>query len=182
MAPKLILFLCLIIVFILVYFLILPDYQAVKEIRAKIKQTKILISQEGILKERFSNLANKYQERKDDFTKLNEIMPEEREYLLLLVQFRNLASEQGVIQSGLSIGGIQAASGGEKTNLGKVPISLNITGSYSSIKSYLRALESNLRLTDVTNLSFSPTQREKAPTEGVSIYSLGIQANVYSLQ
>lgn len=111
-----------------------PAYQQFKNLQAnnKTKQQEFL-HQQKILQES-KNLAN--------IDKLDKILPDKPEIPELIVQLEALASENGMILKSINF------------NKDKLTAQVQLAGKYQAFKKYLQALESNLRLLDITNLSF----------------------------
>jgi len=63
--------------------------------------------------------------------------------------------------------------------LGKLDINFSVSGQYESIRDFLRALESNVRVTNVTNFEFSSMSKADRGSSSVSLYTLQLVAQMY---
>jgi len=110
---------------------------------------------------------NKLQENAD-LLRIRETLPNDPGIPDLLIQIQALSSNTGVAMSNFSF---QSLDGGNKSLLSAsdaslsgdiakgdfstIKISMGITGVYSSIKSFIKAVENNLRIMDITSLKLT---------------------------
>lgn len=112
---------------------------------------------------------------KTDLEKLNQMMPISSDTGGILVSLEKIAQDRGVrlkkaefkIDNDKGVKVIQAANSLFNT----INLSIVVSASYDSFKSFLDALEKNTRIMDVTNISFSVGQ--------TNLYEFIIQADAY---
>ncbi len=121
----------------------------------------------------------------EDIKKIEIMLPSEKFYEELFVQLESIVLKNGLLLTSIEISPEElpsgkegadavktrnnqpeknkAASAGLPEEITKVKIAMNVAGvDYLSLKNLLNALEKNLQLTDITNLSFSPDQKSAA--------------------
>lgn len=148
-------------------FVLAPKQEASEEEVGKItderEQTYLSLKGELARLEELSLVFNSIEKKNID--KLEKILPKKIELEELMKQMEVI-----VIQNGLFLTSISVSEGAQLTNeIGTANISINIVGtSYTGFKTLLRTLENNLRLLDVTELSFSPDA--KSTTLAITAY------------
>jgi len=63
--------------------------------------------------------------------------------------------------------------------LGKLQLNFSVSGSYESIRDFLKSLESNVRVTNVTNFDFSSASATGDKAVAAGTYSMQIVAEMY---
>lgn len=121
----------LILVFILIfYFLSWPAYQQIQNTKKLIKIKQDALDTLQMLKELPA------------LDKIDKILPDNPKIPELLVQLESLAQTHGMILKSIDF------------NKDELTAKMQIAGTYQNFKKYLKAVENNLRLLDITNLSF----------------------------
>ena len=87
-------------------------------------------------------------------------LPSRAEVPEILIQISSLASQNGLVLKKINFG-----TAGQTGSGGYVPIdiTLQIAGNYEALKTFIVAIEQNLRIIDVENLSFSVSQDSDDP-------------------
>jgi len=111
--------------------------------------------------------------RADDINKFSAIVPSRKSVPELVSSIQALASQNGLQLTGLSLGSDASRT---KDSYEVQSIDLGLSGYYPSFKSFLNALESNLRVIDITTIDANPA------TENSPIISFRIKANAYYLK
>jgi len=63
-----------------------------------------------------------------------------------------------------------------------VALTLSLNGTYESFKTWLEAVETNIRLMDITNISFSgvkTTPTERGSGAGFNFFNFSVALNLY---
>lgn len=94
----------------------------------------------------------------------------------LAFQLNRQAAESGVILKAIVVADPPAAQEGTSGVLFAVPITLQLEGSYTTLKAFLVNVEQSLRIFDVTKISIISTETEE---EGDSVFSFEISGNAY---
>lgn len=115
---------------------------------------------------------------KNQLENFNQILPSNPDFAGLFVQLQNLASANNLVLSNVNFNESVSDSEGEDKKLEgikKIGIGLNVAGagegSYEQLKSFIAALENNLRLFDIQAVYFNP---------GSPNYSLTLTAYYFS--
>ena len=163
--------LLLLILLVGYFFILLPEYNRISNQLNSAETTQILKQKNyqqylGQLEQ----LNNVYDNIKpEDFTKINDLLPDTPESEQLMVEIQKIVNDNGYILTSLTVepddNSISVATDAKqladsdisKKSLGQVKISLGLTGvNYEGLKNLLTVFEKNLRLLDVTQLSWSP--------------------------
>ncbi len=97
----------------------------------------------------------------EDRDKLQKALPDNIENVDLIININNIALQHNMKIKNARIGDPTAvdktSAGPSLTKYGTVSLSFTVSTSYDEFQSFMKDLESSLRLVDVTNLSFSPS-------------------------
>lgn len=146
----------------------LPSYNKFVSFREEIdKQNNSLIEKKELVAN-VNQLKQVYDSRKDEVKRVYYAIPAKRDIPGLIVQFEALASENGLILENINLGKIKT----ERSKLGEIEspeetyksldITLKLAGNYLAFKSFLQALEFNVRLMDINLISFSSIETEES--------------------
>lgn len=158
--------------FLVVWLVLWPTWAGISAARSEISAKQDTVGLEKQVVEKLNSINQVLDTQKTNVERLEQAIPtvESRPEILSIME--NLASQNGLSMSGVSIDAPSedtvAARGGRAaavaTSLKKVSVSAKVTGTYGSFKNWLNAVEKNLRITDVTKISFSIS--EKKTSEG----------------
>lgn len=163
----------LILVFVAVLFLLdLPIYNKVTFLRGETKGREDLLKEKEELLAKVNQLKGIYENRQDEIKRVYYVLPQEKDIPSLIVQFEALASENGLILEKIDFFKKAVKTAGEteketgviepRKDYETLEIVLGLNGSYQSFKSFLEALESNIRLMVIKSIDFtSETKKEK---------------------
>ncbi len=137
-----------------------PRYQA---LQTKISEQKQLVEANEkaarLRAERDRLLTDRKLIRVDDETRLEKMLPNSVENVGLVIDIDNIASRYGMNIRNTKVSEIgsraNATIGPDSKKYGSIALSFTITSDYNTFISFLRDLESSLRLVDITALSFS---------------------------
>ncbi|HCC60060.1 MAG: hypothetical protein A2402_01355 [Candidatus Staskawiczbacteria bacterium RIFOXYC1_FULL_37_43] len=158
---------CLFIVLLLIFFLVVPQYNVFKDLRVELGKKKAEYNAEY---EYFSEIAKNYsqiQALEQDIEKIDDALPIGYNFGNLIYYFQNQALADGMIIKSMFLSKSSSA-GAKKTNysyesesgeskmpqMNEIGFSLNMTGSYSSLENFIVSLEKSARLFEVKNISF----------------------------
>ena len=168
----------LIVLVVIIMFLDLPAYNKVGFLKNEIEKYEQFLEEKKELLVKVGQLKEIYESREEEINKVYYVLPPSADIPNLIVQFEALASENGLILGNLSFSQVETAKktgkvtwGGEAEETTAVEVealgtyqnlevSLSLTGSYQSFKSFLKALEHNIRLMDIKSISFSSAKAE----------------------
>lgn len=177
---KNIIILILILAFIgVVVFLNIPKVQGILSLRRQIEQQKELFSEKQGLLAKTDKLSQFYKENQEDLEKANYILPSGQDLPNLIVGLENMAFGSGLILEGVDFS--TSEQSGEllegqvkKKDYKILDISLKVTGDYLSFESFLKKLGENIRLIDITSLTFS-----KQEGESPQFFNFNLQIKTY---
>jgi len=94
-----------------------------------------------------------------DLEKFNKILPDEYPTEVLFGELEEIITQSGFIISNISITPAGLVADDASGTVGSLSINLSLSAvNYSGLKSLIRKLENNLRLLDIQNINFSPTE------------------------
>jgi len=172
-----------------VLFLDIPMVQEVLNINKEAKYQQELLAQKTDFIRTVEKLMEKYKNNQEILQKLDSILPNNKDIPNLLVQIEALANDSGIVFNDMAISAAEekasskaqevrtgeVSQGNLPTGYSAVSISLKLSASYESFKSFLRAVENNLRLVDVDSISFSNQAKE----EGNNVFDFEMVLKTY---
>lgn len=135
------------------FYLLKPKYQSLKGISGLIAgNLKISLQAKKEYFENLSDLEEFYDNlNEEDKEKLEQILPFEKDLPNLFVHFESL-----VKQSGLKLNSIDFSEGSVKEIIKILDVKLSLTGGdYLTFKKFLDRLEKDIKIIDITSISFS---------------------------
>jgi Tfp pilus assembly protein PilO len=172
------------------YFLVWPAFQEMMLGRDDLAAWQQKLAQAQESKKKLGELETKYQSVQDEEDRILQALPPSEDIPGLLIQMEALASQNGLIMNSLNFiyppsdtgarvnvseteESIAATGSSLPAGVKVLSVNLNLNGNYSSLKNFLKAAENNLRLTDVSKISFSQTDTGSESgilTIGLSVY------------
>jgi len=162
----------LIIISVLAFiFFIKPEYENITVLKNDISVYEGYINDSTTLQEVKDSLVSSYksisQENKE---KLNKLLPDEVNNIKFVLEIENLASDYNLSVKNVNFESIESSSESkngvsisksdeENLSYGKFPIEFTISGSYESFALFIKELETNLRLVDVEEVTFSSSNK-----------------------
>ncbi len=158
-----------------VLFLNIPMVQKTLNLKKEIKYQQEQLNQKIDFINTVEKLMDKYENNQDILKKLDLILPNNKDIPNLLVQIEALANGSGVVLNDLAITVSDEKTGSKAqevrtgetaqektpTDYKVVGISLKLTAGYESFKNFLKAVENNLRLVDISSIGFTSQSSEK---------------------
>jgi len=148
-----------------------PAYQTVKTLRAQAAQYDTALTNSKKLQEQRDMLAAKYHSiSPDSLTRLSKLLPDNADNIRLVIDIQQMAQSYGMslasikfdtVQNGLGTAGNQLAAGTAaqvaqaQADYGMFNLEFSTTATYTNFLSFLKDIESSLRLTDVQSIEFS---------------------------
>ena len=171
---NLILSFLVLIFFIVIYITVLgPKFQTAQAaIKENLVSQQLLLNQQQKKLDTLKVIADIYSKVSvNDLAKFNSVLPDEYKQEQLFGEFEEIAEKNGWLLRSVSLDYLDEAIPGQAIqtiseedhfygsvhpNVGRVEINLNFAGlDYQAMKRLLAVLESNLRLFDVSQVSFS---------------------------
>jgi len=168
-----IIILILVLAFIgIVVFLDIPKVQEVLSLRKEIQNQEEIFLEKQILLAKVEKLQKTYEENRESLEKTDYILPFDQDIPNLIVQLESLALEAGLILEEIDFSTEEEefedkARRARKIEEGTVVkdyqtmnVTLNLIGGYSGFREFLRLIEENMRLMDISFVSFSVENTE----------------------
>ena len=159
----------------IVVFLIIPGWQHFLAVRADSKHLVDIDAEIDTLTQKRDAITDQIGSiSKDNFQRLDQILPSGAHGPEFLINLQRLASTHGVRMGKLDLSGTLATKSKiSQANLNLVPVELggvqggysqvkaliSLSGPYEAFKDFLRDLESYIRITDVEQLTLEPSDR-----------------------
>jgi Tfp pilus assembly protein PilO len=179
-----------------------PTYSEIKNLTQEIKTKEETLEKKQKLVIDIERLVNQYEDIEGRVSKVFYALPNKAEIPNVLVQLEALASENGMIFESSNFSKAQqsvqskitsdsennTASSSETADqqnsieqIRSVSIDVSLIGSYENFKNYLRSLENNIRIMDITSISFSSSSdsSESSEERTSDIFSYSVQLKVY---
>jgi len=168
---------CLFIVLLLIFFLVMPEYNTFKDLRFELGKKRAEYNAEY---EYFSEIARLYKEiqsRKEALEKIDDALPGGSNFGNLVYYFQNQASADGLIIKSLSLSKSSSpntsksspSSGSDsdkayqqQINMSDIAFSLNLMGSYSALENFMVSLEKSARLFEIKTISFGSQSAQQS--------------------
>lgn len=169
---KNIIILILILGFIaIVVFLDMPEIQGILDLRKNIKNEKEMFLEKQETLAKVEKLGEDYKADEENLKKVNYILPSNKDIPNLIVQLEALAFEGGLILENFDLSTTEEKAVSKAAeirtqeeiqvkNYQTLVIDLKLIGDYSGLKSFLRAIEENIRLMDIESITLSPQSEE----------------------
>ncbi|MBU2109753.1 type 4a pilus biogenesis protein PilO [Patescibacteria group bacterium] len=134
-----------------------------------IKEIKDLRSQNNIINENLANLKELQSMRDEilskynsisqlDLDRLNKILPSQANAIELIIEIENIAKSVGMSLKNIDVSvpeEKQEVSSTDKAKIANIiPVTIRVTGPYSSFIAIMENLEKNLRLVDIEKITF----------------------------
>ena len=158
---------------ILFWVLLMPIYDNVMAQRDAIAERAGIIQNRADIIANIKTLTEQYAQRSTDIARFASIVPAVKSAPELISSLQALATQNGLQITTLALSG----DVNQDTNpYQEQSIDLGLTGNYPAFKSFLIALERNIRLIDVISIDASPT------SDNSPIISFRIKGNAYYLK
>lgn len=163
------------ITMVLFWTLALPLYNRISDLDVAIKERGDLLESRNTIMANIQELNKEYQKRITDIAKLSAIVPSKKSVAEVLSAIDDLSIKNGIQLFSSSITGLSASEvNASPYNLLTLEVGLN--GSYPGLTNFLRSLERNLRLMDITSVDAT------AGLGSASILNFVIKGNAYYLK
>lgn len=138
---------------------------------------KILESSAVIVKQRDGLIQKKDTITTADQTRLETLLPSNIDNIRLILEISQIAQSRNLIAKNISVGDMTQntdAIGQDNSLYGTLSLKFTVNSTYANFLNLLNDLENNLRLLDITDISFSSTDN--------GLYDFTIGLNTYWLK
>jgi len=150
----------------------------VVELKDELSKYQDLASSSTMIKEKRDSLIQKRTTIKtEDQTRLERFLPNNIDNIRLIIEIRKIAEGRNLVAQNVQINDVKnnaAAVGITDSKYGTLSLSFTVNSSYQNFLNLLNDLENNLRLLDITNISFSTTD--------TGLYNFTVTLNTYWLK
>ncbi|MFA6437645.1 MAG: type 4a pilus biogenesis protein PilO [Candidatus Paceibacterota bacterium] len=181
MKPKLLIFFLFVVFVTVWYFFIAPIFSDIKISKAEITRQKELLASKEKEIDRINSYEIQLKTLTEEKEKMKTILPVEPMTEELMVETEALVTKSGMILKGVNItpsnnnvGGV-----GDQAGVSKVSINLRTKGTYETLKNLMLLSQNDLRLMDITNISFSSPSQNAEKINGQTIYDFNINIVTY---
>ncbi|MCX6813264.1 MAG: type 4a pilus biogenesis protein PilO [Candidatus Azambacteria bacterium] len=136
---------------VITFWILLPLWHSTQAALELKKGNENNLVQRKQLAANLERLISQYNERANDLTSFSKAIPVGQNIPELLISLEALASENGLIFSGVNFKPKDLKAPSVKTLI----MEIKVKGSFPAFQNYLKAMEKNLRLFDVTSISFN---------------------------
>lgn len=164
------------IALVLFWSLALPLYDEISDLDSAIKDREELLQSRDSIMANIQNLNKEYQKRISEIAKLSTIVPAKKSIAEVLSTINDVSVKNGVeLFSSAIIGQKTSDTDANPHNLLSLEMGLN--GSYPGLTNFLRSLEKNLRLVDISSIDATT-----AAVGNTSILNFVVKGNAYYLK
>lgn len=135
-----------------------PKLRDLKVIQNDIARKEAELQAEEAFFESLNKIKNELKDYEPELAKINSALPDDQSLPSLFNFFQKASSLSGLILKGISPFAVSQSN--IISYLKETQFSLQLTGSYSSFKNFLGAIEKSARLIEVGNISFSAPAEE----------------------
>jgi len=170
--PTIIIIIFIVLTVLVAWQYFVPTFNKVSGLREDLKIWQGKLEDTQALSQKLESLKKKYDVMSDETKRVNQAIPKGEDVPGLLVQLEQLASQNGLILNSVSFAVADAkkakkiAVSSEDSALSASPaivsagaknlaLDLSLTGGQGSFKTFLLAIEENLRIMDVATISFA---------------------------
>ena len=151
----------------------MPLYDGVAAARSALADRKTLLDGRAAIMVNVTKLTKEYSEHADEIQRFADVVPPQKSTAELISAIQALATQNGLQLTALALGSSQTDTEALYQNQS---LDIGLNGTYPAFKSFLTALEKNIRIIDLQSVDASPTG-ENSP-----IISFRIKGTAYYLK
>lgn len=178
----------LFIILILIFFLVKPEYNKFRTLQQTLGEKIAEFNAEYDYYSAIDTTYYEIQSHKDALQKIDDALPSDSSMGQLVYFLQKKGTDSGVVIKSLFLSKSSAAAGSSVKDVG---FSLNLLGSYDSLGTFIRSLESSSRIFEVTSISFNSDASaastpaaagagSKAQFQIQQIYSFNVELKTHS--
>jgi len=173
------------IVLLLVFFLVLPEYNNFKNLQTKLASVKANKNAESSYYASITKTYFDLQNHKDDIKKIDDALPENADIGGLIYYLQATAKNSGLDVKNLflSKSSTPTAQGKNVSSIKNIVFLVSLSGDYPSLGKFINSLEQSSRLFEITSISFgsSGTPGQTSTTSSLPQFQTQQQLN-FNLQ
>ncbi len=137
------------------FFVLWPNFQELKVVQANIEKKEAEFKSKREYLQILEEIKAELEESKEELLKINTALPSDPSVPSLFNYLQSVASGSGLIVAEISPFAVSPS--GVFSDLKEITFNIKISGSYSSVKSFILTLERTARLIEIESISLSPT-------------------------
>lgn len=148
--------------------LLIPKYRDIQNLRGERAALGGLLQEEQEAVDAVKRLIRQYSSVSDLKQSLAITLPDTEETASMVNQFQGIASSNGMLMNSLSVRplAIQPVENDDIVRpVGALRVSMTLVGNYESLKAYLKAIETNVRVMDVKSIQVEGAGFSDGPYE-----------------
>ena len=160
--------------FLLVIYFVLPKYSDFKDIKEKVAKKQTELQEKKNKFSKLQDLSKQLEEHKESLDKIDSALPEEMSFAYLSNFFQNKTSQSGLVLESLVENQAPVSKEDEEMAKGKQKetyFSIALLGSFSSFDNFLKTLERSSRLIEVKDVSIKRSKESLNFFLTVKVYS-----------
>jgi Tfp pilus assembly protein PilO len=135
-----------------------PKYQNLSQLKASIGQKKLQLENQERYFNQLQDISKKLEGYKESINKIDAMLPSSPDFSSLIYFFNQRAKETGMSVERISISPPSPLK--KRERIKEYTISLDLSGSYPSLRNLLLASEKSARLLTLENLNISVAKKE----------------------
>jgi len=149
--------LIIVITVLLIFFFVLPEYNKFSQLRQSLAEKLGEYDAQHDYYAAIDKIALDLQDKKAELTKIDNALPQDASLGSLMYYLQKTAKSSGLITKSLFLSKAAASTAKtESTNTVKeIIFSMDATGDYPSLQSFISTLEKSARIFEVNRISFS---------------------------
>ncbi len=144
--------LILFIILVLIIFFVLPKYRDFRSSQADLGKIEAEFNGKYAYYSEISKAFRDLQDQKESVDKIDSALPKKSPIADIVYFFQNNSREKGLIIKDLFLAKFSAPD--PESGVKEIVFSLNLIGTYSSLKSFLYSMEESARLFEVNSITF----------------------------
>jgi len=169
--------LILFVTLLLVYFLVMPEYNTFKSLQVELGEKKAEYNAEYDYYAAIDVTYFGLQDRADDIKKIDNALPETPELGRTIYYLQKTATDNNLIVKNLFLSkssqSVSPSGNINNSNVKDIIFSMNLLGEYPALGEFIMSLEKSSRLFEITDISFS------SPSGPPYNFSLQIKTHSY---
>lgn len=156
---------------VIILFVLLPSWQEIKNLQTlKINKIQTLEDFQSWT-EYFDKLSERYRAAESDLEKLSLTVPQEPQVAEILIQIESIMRRNGFLATDIqfSVPEQSVVDLDNKNRMKVANFTLKMGGSYENFKNFIRDIEQNIRLMDISEASLSAKDSKEEGAGGDSM-------------
>jgi Tfp pilus assembly protein PilO len=159
-----------------------PAFKKIGELNGKMSQEKEQYEEQYEAVQIAKSIINQYKSLSNVSQTISLSIPRDAEVQNVLAQINKISIQAGLTTQSLNFENVTVAQPKKEVlvkNNQITRVDVSLLGSYDSFKTWLSAIESNIRLMDVQSISFSGIATSDTSNKDLGIFNFKVSLNVY---